>query len=660
MFSTLLIANRGEIAVRIARTARAMGVRTIAVFSDADAGAMHVRACDEAARLGPAPARDSYLRGDLILAAAKAHGAQAIHPGYGFLSENPEFAEACAAAGIAFVGPPADAIRAMGLKDRAKAIAAAAGAPVLPGYWQADQSPRVLAQAAQAIGFPLLIKAVAGGGGRGIRRVDEAGGFAAALDSARREAAAAFGDDRVMLEKLVANPRHIEVQVFGDHHGGLVHLFERDCSIQRRRQKLIEEAPAPLVSPPAREALCEAALRIARSVGYANAGTVEFVAEGGGPLQPDGFWFLEMNTRLQVEHPVTEAITGLDLVEWQLRVAAGERLPLRQDEITRCGWAIEARLVAEDAEAGFLPSSGPISHFMTPAGVRVDAGFGSGDTIPDAYDSLLAKVIASGPDRESARAALINALENTAVFGPQTNAGFLARACRAEAFAAGSHDTGFLEAAGQSLARPEGAAAQRLGLAAAAAALSLETEGGDPWGARDGWRLNADPRVTLVFAREGTALPVAVSPGEGRLRTVVEGATGLFERAAFHRERALWRVRRPGESDARVAVEPDGVRVADRGEVYLFSFHQPDIGAEAAEAADEARAPLPGRVIALAVSPGAIVAKGDVLCVVEAMKMEHAVRASRAGVVAEATAAPGTQVRAGDVLVRLAPLGDAA
>lgn len=653
MFTSLLIANRGEIAVRIARTARAMGLRTIAVYSDADAGAMHVRACDEAVRLGPAPARDSYLRGDRVLEAARARGAQAIHPGYGFLSENPDFADACAAAGIAFIGPSAEAIRAMGLKDRAKAIAAGAGAPVLPGYWEADQDLPALARAAEAIGYPLLIKAVAGGGGRGIRRVDEASALAPALDSARREAAAAFGDDRVMLEKLVENPRHIEVQVFGDHHGGLVHLFERDCSIQRRRQKLIEEAPAPLVDAEARASLTEAALKIARAVSYSNAGTVEFVAEGDGPLRPDGFWFLEMNTRLQVEHPVTEAITGLDLVEWQLRVAAGEPLPLRQEEITCRGWAMEARLVAEDADAGFLPSSGPIIALAAPAGVRVDAGYGAGDSVPDCYDSLLAKLIAHGGDREGARQSLISALERTAVFGPQTNTGFLARVCRAERFVSGRSDTGLLETEAESLARPDAAAAQRLGLAAAAAAVALGEGGADPWSARDGWRLNADPRLTVVFERDGAALPVTVSPGPVRLRTSATGATGLFERAAFAAEGAVWRVRRPGEPDALALVGQGGVHLADRGDVFAYPFHQPDAGAEGAQAEDEARAPLPGRVIALAVAPGATVAKGDVLAVVEAMKMEHTIRASRAGVIADVLAAEGAQVKAGDVLVRL-------
>jgi 3-methylcrotonyl-CoA carboxylase alpha subunit len=660
MFASLLIANRGEIAVRIARTARLMGLRTIAVYSDADAGAMHVRACDEAVRLGPAAARDSYLRGDLILAAAKAHGAQAIHPGYGFLSENPEFAEACAAAGIGFVGPSADAIRAMGLKDRAKAIARAAGAPVLPGYWEADQSPKVLAQAAQAIGFPLLIKAVAGGGGRGIRRVDDAAALVPALESARREAAAAFGDDRVMLEKLVENPRHIEVQVFGDQHGGLVHLFERDCTIQRRRQKLIEEAPAPLVDAEARASLTDAALKIARAVSYANAGTVEFVAEGGGPLRPDGFWFLEMNTRLQVEHPVTEAITGLDLVEWQLRVAAGEPLPLHQDEIACRGWAMEARLVAEDADAGFLPSSGPIIALAAPEGVRVDAGYGAGDSVPDAYDSLLAKLIAHGRDREGARQSLIAALERTAVFGPQTNAGFLARVCRAERFVSGRSDTGLLETEAAGLERPDAAAAQRLGLAAAAAAVALGEGGADPWSARDGWRMNAEPRLTVVFENAGAAVPVTVSPGPLRLRTSANGTTGLFERVAFAPDGALWRIERPGEPDALALVGPDGVRLADRGDVFFYAFHRPDAGAEGAQAEDEARAPLPGRVIALAVAPGAVVARGDVLAVVEAMKMEHTVRASRAGVIADVLAAEGVQVKAGDVLVRLERLTEPA
>ncbi|TPW07010.1 MAG: mccA [Alphaproteobacteria bacterium] len=408
-FTSLLVANRGEIACRIFRTARAMGMRTIAVYSDADAKAKHVREADEAVHIGASAASESYLRGDKVLAAAKAADATAIHPGYGFLSENPEFAEAVVAAGLIWVGPTPASIRAMGLKDEAKRIAIAAGVPVLSGYQGEDQSEKRLLDEAKAIGFPVLIKAVAGGGGRGIREVKAAKEFKDQLVSAQREAKAAFGDERVLIEKLVERPRHIEVQVFGDKHGGLVHLYERDCSLQRRRQKVIEEAPAPGMTDEVRAAMTEAALKVARAVDYENAGTVEFIVDGNGPLRPDGFWFLEMNTRLQVEHPVTEAVTGLDLVEWQLRVAAGEKLPKPQGDILLDGHAMEARICAEDPAEGFRPSVGRLVHCEWPRFARmergeadpddaywtfVDAGFEEGDTIPSSYDSLLAKLVA--------------------------------------------------------------------------------------------------------------------------------------------------------------------------------------------------------------------------------------------------------------------------
>ncbi|MFN5551819.1 MAG: acetyl/propionyl/methylcrotonyl-CoA carboxylase subunit alpha, partial [Hyphomonadaceae bacterium] len=505
MFKSLLIANRGEIACRVIRTARRLGMRTIAVYSDADKDAMHVREADHAVRLGPAAAKDSYLRGDLILKAAVELGAEAIHPGYGFLSENAEFAESCAAAGIAFVGPRPDAIRDMGLKDRAKAIAVEVGAPVLPGYWDLDQDPARLQAEAEKIGFPLLIKAVAGGGGRGIRVVEDVAAFGPALESARREAAAAFGDDRVMLERLVLRPRHIEVQVFGDQHGNLVHLFERDCSIQRRRQKLIEEAPAPGMTEAVRASLTAAALKIAKAVNYSNAGTVEFVADGTGPLRPDGFWFLEMNTRLQVEHPVTEAVLGLDLVEWQLRVASGETLPLSQDNITLNGAAIEARIVAEDPAKGFLPSSGVIAGLPDDGTIRVDSGFEVGDTFPDAYDSLVEKAIAHGADRREALARLQAHLESRVITGITTNNGYLARLCLLPSFAQGGVHTGLLEDEAAELAKPDALAARRLGLAAIGVQVARELEvpdGASPFDVPDGWRLNAPAHLSVRFTHE--------------------------------------------------------------------------------------------------------------------------------------------------------------
>ncbi|HEY2052188.1 MAG TPA: biotin carboxylase N-terminal domain-containing protein, partial [Caulobacteraceae bacterium] len=427
MIGSVLIANRGEIARRVIRTARRLGVRTIAVFSDADAGALHVKEADAAVRIGPPPVRESYLRAEAILEAARGAGAEAIHPGYGFLSENADFAEAVEAAGLVWVGAPASAIRAMGLKDAAKRLMAHAGVPVTPGYLGDDQSPDVLAAEAARIGWPVLIKAVAGGGGKGMRSVTRPEDFAEALAGARREAASAFGDDRVLLEKLIATPRHIEVQVFADAHVGVVHLFERDCSLQRRHQKVIEEAPAPGMDAATRAFVTDAAIRAARSVGYRGAGTIEFIADGSEGLRPDRIWFMEMNTRLQVEHPVTEAVTGLDLVEWQLRVASGEPLPLAQDEITLTGHAMEARLYAEDPAHGFLPSTGRLDHLRLPASVRVDSGVGEGDRITPFYDPMIAKLIAHGETREAAAARLAQAARAVEVWPVRTNAAFLAR-----------------------------------------------------------------------------------------------------------------------------------------------------------------------------------------------------------------------------------------
>src|SRR3954449_921939 len=444
MISSLLIANRGEIACRVIRTARRLGIRTVAVYSDADAKALHVRMADEAVHIGPSPARESYLRGDRIIDAAKARGAEAIHPGYGFLSENADFAQTVIDAGLIWVGPKPDSIRAMGLKDAAKKLMAEAGVPVTPGYLGVDQDPKRLKREAGAIGYPVLIKAVAGGGGKGMRRVDEPGQFDDALDSAKREAASAFGDDRVLIEKYILSPRHIEVQVFGDSHGNVVHLFERDCSLQRRHQKVIEEAPAPGMDEATREAVCGAAVRAAQAVNYENAGTIEFIADASEGLRADRIWFMEMNTRLQVEHPVTEEITGQDLVEWQLRVASGEPLPKRQDELAINGHAIEARLYAEDPAKGFLPSVGTLRGLRFPSDVRNETGYEEGDAVTPFYDPMIAKVICSGLDREEARLRLAVAIEQTAVWPIATNAPFLLRALMHPAFAAGEITTGFL------------------------------------------------------------------------------------------------------------------------------------------------------------------------------------------------------------------------
>ena len=433
MFASVLIANRGEIACRVIRTARRLGIRTIAIFSEADRGALHARLADEAHEIGPAAARESYLAGDRIIALAKRLGAGCIHPGYGFLSENAEFAEGCAAAGVAFVGPPPAAIRAMGLKGAAKALMQKAGVPVVPGYHGDEQAPAFLKQRAHETGYPVLIKAIAGGGGKGMRRVDAEADFEAALEGAAREAQGAFGDSRVLIEKYVARPRHIEMQIFGDKQGNVVHLFERDCSLQRRHQKVIEESPAPGLSDAMRSAMSAAAIAAGKAIGYVGAGTVEFIADSSQGLRPDGFFFMEMNTRLQVEHPVTEAITGLDLVEWQFRVAAGEPLPLSQSEIRRSGCAVEARLYAEDPDHGFLPSAGKIYALRLPQGegVRVDTGVEAGGEVTPFYDPMIAKIIAHGASRDEALDRLGLALDETLVAGPRTNAPLLSALCKA-------------------------------------------------------------------------------------------------------------------------------------------------------------------------------------------------------------------------------------
>jgi len=625
VLTSLLIANRGEIARRIIRTARRLGVRTVAVFSDADAGAPHVREADTAAPLGPAPAAASYLDGGKIIAAARATGAQAIHPGYGFLSENADFAEAAAAAGLIWIGPPPAAIRAMGLKDAAKRLMAEAGVPVTPGYLGEDQSDARLAAEAEAIGYPVLIKAVAGGGGKGMRRVDRAADFAPALAAARREARAAFGDEKVLLETYVRRPRHIEVQVFADAHGGAVHLFERDCSLQRRHQKVIEEAPAPGMDPAAREAVCAAAVKAARAVGYVGAGTVEFIADGSEGLRPDRIWFMEMNTRLQVEHPVTEAITGLDLVEWQLRIASGEALPLKQDQVELSGHAMEARLYAEAPAAGFLPSIGRLEHLRLPeGGVRVDAGVEEGAEVTGFYDPMIAKLIAHAPTRAEAAARLAAACRAVEAWPVRTNAGFLARCLDHEDFLRTEVDTGFIEARLPALlppAEPSEALARR----AAAARLQAAGADGSPWSALKGFRLNgpAHGRVRLECGGASFAVPVAEAAAAAPDALRLDGRIVVFE----------------------------------AGEAYAFSDPDADAGAEESAGDGAIVAPMPGRVAAAPVKVGDRVERGDPVVVLEAMKMEHALTAPFAGVVAELRVAAGEQVSEGALLARLDKAG---
>ena len=650
MFTKILIANRGEIACRVIDTARKMGIATVAVYSDADAEARHRVLADEAVPIGPAPVSESYLKGEKIIEAARATGAEAIHPGYGFLSENPEFVEAVEAAGLVFIGPSAASIRAMGLKDAAKALMAEAGVPVVPGYHGARQEPEFLAAEAEKIGYPVLIKARAGGGGKGMRLVERPEDFAAALEGARREGQSSFGDPAVLIEKYVTTPRHIEVQVFGDKHGSVVHLYERDCSLQRRHQKVIEEAPAPGMPAEVRAAMTGAAVTAARAVGYHNAGTIEFIVDGSGPLRPDGFWFMEMNTRLQVEHPVTEAITGLDLVEWQLRVAAGEPLPLAQGEIPLMGHAFEARVYAEDPTKGFLPAPGPLRHAAFPGGARIDTGVRSGDRISAHYDPMIAKLTTHAASRAEALFRLRQALSETHISGTATNLGFLQALCRDADFAAGRMDTGLIGRKQEALTQvgpPEDAAV----LFAAMAALDL-----DPSRPRFGFRLwgSASRRVELVadgalVTRDLRLLgPHHIAVEEGDRATAFEAVTtGAGEMRARQGGREL---------RARVARTGSAVSVLLDGRITDFTLIDP-LAVEAGGGAAENRitAPMTGLVRSVPVAPGTRVAKGDILVVLEAMKMEHSLRAAADGAVEAVHCAVGDTVGDGALLVEFAP-----
>lgn len=617
MLTSLLIANRGEIACRIIRTARRMGMRTIAVYSDADAQALHVREADEAVHIGPSPARESYLDGAKIIAVALHTGAQAIHPGYGFLSENADFAQAVLDAGLIWVGPRPASIRAMGLKDAAKALMSEAGVPVTPGYLGEDQSPDRLASEAGGIGYPILIKAVAGGGGKGMRRVDSPGDFRDALAACKREAAAAFGDERVLLEAYIPSPRHIEVQVFGDTHGSIVHLFERDCSVQRRHQKVIEEAPAPGMTDATRAYVCAAAVRAAQAVDYVGAGTVEFIADGSGPLHPDRIWFMEMNTRLQVEHPVTEAITGVDLVEWQLRVAAGDPLPRRQDELAITGHAIEARLYAEDPARGFLPSTGRLDLFALGSGVRVDTGFRAGAAVSPFYDPMLAKVIAHAPSREDARAMLVQSLEDSAIWPVRTNAAFLIKALDHPAFVAGGIDTGFIAREGDALMPAMGPSAALLRAAAARYAQQPLA----------GFRLNAPTTSTVSLAVDGieTVVPLPASAPSS------------------------------DQSLAGPHPAPTPAYLHERGQTWCFAPPRASGSANAAAHSGAVLAPMPGRIIMVDVQPGQAISKGQKLLTLEAMKMEHGLTAPFDGIVATLTVKEGDQVQIDTLLVSIDP-----
>jgi 3-methylcrotonyl-CoA carboxylase alpha subunit len=621
MIQSLLIANRGEIACRIIRTARAMGIRTVAVYSDADAKALHVRQADEAVHIGPSPAAESYLRGEKIIAAALATGAEAIHPGYGFLSENAAFAQAVIDAGLIWVGPRPASITAMGLKDGAKTLMAAAGVPVTPGYMGADQSPELLAREAEKIGYPVLIKAVAGGGGKGMRKVEDAADFADALASCQREATASFGNAHVLIEKYIQRPRHIEVQVFGDTHGNIVHLFERDCSLQRRHQKVIEEAPAPGMDEATREILCAVAVKAAKAVNYVGAGTIEFIADASEGLRADRIWFMEMNTRLQVEHPVTEEITGVDLVEWQLRVASGEALPLRQDELSINGWAMEARLYAEEPATGFLPSTGPLRHFNL-SGARIETGVKQGDEISPYYDPMIAKLISHGETRQEAIGDLIGFSTSTDVWPVKTNAGFLTRLLLRPEFAAGTVDTNFIAAHLDDLALKPPITEDGL---SAVVHILVDTQDFAKPHSQMGLRVNAPRAQTVLIAVDGEPI-LADLPTDRHPE-------------ANYLNRAFW----------------DGTDLIkfDAGHAYRVELYRPYGSGESAASSGTILSPMPGRIIAVAVAVGETVTKGQKLLTLEAMKMEHSLTAPFDGVVAELNAETGAQVQVEALLVRI-------
>jgi 3-methylcrotonyl-CoA carboxylase alpha subunit len=646
MFGSVLIANRGEIAVRIARTAKRLGMRVIAVYSEADAGALHVRIADEAYLIGPPPARESYLVIDEIIEAASLAHADCIHPGYGFLSENPGFAEACAAAGIVFVGPPPAAIRAMGLKDQAKALMEKASVPVVPGYHGELQDPKFLKEKAYQIGYPVLIKAVAGGGGKGMRRVDKHAEFDAALEGASREAQSAFGDARVLIEKYVTAPRHIEMQVFADSHGNVIHLNERDCSLQRRHQKVIEEAPAPGMTAEIRDAMGRAATEAARAVGYQGAGTVEFIADGAQGLRPDGFWFMEMNTRLQVEHPVTEAITGLDLVELQFRIAAGERLLLAQKDVRIDGHAAEARLYAEDPERNFLPSTGKLAALEFPRGegVRIDTGVEAGSVVSPYYDPMIAKVIAHGRDRAEALSRLSKALGNTVVVGPRSNAAFLAKLASHPEFQGEHFDTGFIDRHLTDLTHVDPQTEAAAVGAAVKALLALkpanpsDAKWRDPWSADDGFSLGGQRRLDVDVMVEGHPHKATIVWRDGP-HVSVGGV--------------------PAARDVRVLPVANGVVAIGQGvqrHVALKSYDAVDV--DHLDSDGTVKAPMHGKVLAIFVAAGANVSKGERVAVVEAMKMEHALLAPTDGVVSEVSAQIGAQVAEGAKILTIEPRGE--
>jgi len=664
MFKKILIANRGEIACRVAATARRLGIRTVAVYSDADANAKHVLACDEAVHIGASSPKESYLRGDRIIEAARVTGAQAIHPGYGFLSENEDFAQACADAGLVFIGPPPAAIKAMGLKAESKQLMDKAGVPLVPGYHGANQDPALLKREADRIGYPVLIKASAGGGGKGMRAVNAPAEFDAALASCKREAINSFGDDAVLVERYVTRPRHIEIQVFGDTQGNVVYLFERDCSVQRRHQKVLEEAPAPGMTDARRREMGEAAVAAAKAVGYVGAGTVEFIAEPaeGGDLR---FYFMEMNTRLQVEHPVTEAITGLDLVEWQLRVAAGEPLPMKQSELRIHGHAIEARICAENPDANFLPATGRLEVYRTPpdaksfelGNLRLDHGVREGDAISPYYDSMIAKLIVWGADRAQALARLDAALAQTHIVGLHTNVAFLRRVVQSRSFAQADLDTALIERERDVLfnAAPLPLPVAAAGVVAHALANERALETADPWSRRDGWRLHGAAVRRFDLEAQGAhhvarlerthdgAMVLAIGADRWPFAASSRGAD--VHDVALAGQRHVLTVYATGE---RISIfAPDGQAVIDEIDPIAHA-------ADGVVEGGRLTAPMPGKLIAFLAQPGDAVKLGQPLAVMEAMKMEHTITAPRDGTVQELLYAAGDQVSEGGELLRLA------
>jgi 3-methylcrotonyl-CoA carboxylase alpha subunit len=662
MFDKILIANRGEIACRVIKTAQRLGVRSVAVYSEADAASRHVALADEAVAIGPAPARDSYLCADKIVAAARESGAQAIHPGYGFLSENAAFAEACAAAGLVFIGPPVEAIRAMGSKSAAKQIMEKAGVPLVPGYHGEDQDDALLANEAERIGYPVLLKASAGGGGKGMRVVERPDDFDAALAAARRESEAAFGDTAMLVEKYLVKPRHVEIQVFADGHGEVVHLFERDCSLQRRHQKVLEEAPAPGLDPARREAMGRAAVDAARAIGYVGAGTVEFIVDADGT-----FFFMEMNTRLQVEHPVTELVTGQDLVEWQLRVAAGEPLPQTQDELGLNGHAFEARIYAEDPARDFLPATGHLAHLRFPdpgPHVRIDTGVREGDVVSIHYDPMIAKLVVWDRDRDAALRRLQAALRATQVVGVTTNLDFLATVAAHPRYLAGDVDTGFIDRHRDDLVAPDAPVTDAvLALASLDVLLRRRAEavraaeaGGDPhspWHHTSGWRLNEDNHQPLLFRVDGAEHEVTVHYRDDHFvidtpeRSIV--ASGTID-AAGDLVATL-----DGTRLTLTVVRDDAdLTLFYRGQRHHLQLHDPATAAADEEVAGGGlTAPMPGKIVAVHVAAGDHVDRGAPLLVLEAMKMEHTIVAPSAGTVAEVRFAVGEQVDDGDALLVL-------